>query len=45
MLIEKLDYKAPAGITAIYYKSKTVTNGTRKFLYKIDLPSEESDSD
>ena len=45
MLIEKLFYKAPTGITAIYYKSKTVSNGTRKFLYKIDLPSDESESD
>ena len=44
MIIEKLNYKAPSGVNAIYYKSKTV-GADKKFLYKIELPSEESDSD
>ena len=44
MLIERMEYKAPSGVNAIYYKSKTV-GADRKFLYKIELPSEDSDSD
>ena len=44
MIIEKTNYKAPSGVNAIYYKSKTV-GADKKFLYKIELPSEESDSD
>ena len=44
MLIQKMEYKAPAGTNAIYYKSKTV-GAEKKFLYNIELPSEDSDSD
>ena len=44
LLIEMMDYKAPPGTNAIYYKSKTV-GAEKKFLYKIELPSEDSDSD
>ena len=43
MIIEKMKYKAPSGVNAIYYKSKTV-GADKKFLYKIELPSAESDS-
>ena len=44
MVIEKMNYKAPSGVNAICFKSKTV-GADKKFLYKIELPSEESDSD
>ena len=44
MVIEKMNYKAPSGVNAIYFKSKTV-GADKKYLYKIELPSEDSDSD
>ena len=44
MVVDKMSYKAPSGVNAIYYKSKTV-GADKKYLYKIELPSEESDSD
>ena len=44
LVIEKMSYKGPSGVNAIYYKSKTV-GADKKFLYKVELPSKESDSD
>ena len=43
-LIASLNYKPPNGINAIYYKSKTV-GADKKYLYKIELKSDDSDSD
>ena len=44
MIIDKMSYKAPSGVNAIYYKSKTV-GADKKFLYKLELPSDDSESD
>ena len=44
LLMDKLNYKPPSDITAIYYKSKTV-HPEKKFLYRLDLPPVDSDSD
>lgn len=44
MVIEKMAYRVPSGVNAIYYKSKTV-GADKKYLYKIELPNEDSDSD
>ena len=44
LLIEKLNYKPPDGVNAIYYKSKTVSP-EKKYLYKIELGQDDSDSD
>ena len=44
MVIEKMSCRAPSGVNAVYYKSKTV-GADKKYLYKIELPSEDSDSD
>ena len=44
MLIEKLKYKPPSGVHGIYYKSKTI-GADKKYLYKIDLNIDDSESD
>ena len=44
MLLDKLNYKPPLGVTGIYYKSKTV-RPEKKWLYRLDLPAGDSDSD
>ena len=43
-LVRKLSYKPPDGVSTIYYKSKTV-NPEKKYLYKLELEQDDSDSD
>ena len=43
-LVRKLSYKPPDGVSTIYYKSKTL-NPEKKYLYKLELEQDDSDSD